>query len=332
MKTTVSFDTGSIEILLYGISQILPLKIPEVVARPPPDIFFLPSLCYPVFLFIQSHERATMTLAQKHDRLRASIRDLKSVVVAFSGGVDSTLVLALCKAVLGDRTLAVTAQSPSVAARELAVSRRLADEIGVEHRIVPTAEITDARYRENPANRCYYCKSELYGKLLAVAAERGFAYVANGINRDDLGDHRPGIGAAQEAGVVSPLADADLSKQEVRQLARELGLSNWEKPAMPCLSSRVPYGELISEEKLLMIERAEDFLLSLDFSQLRVRHLGDVARIELEKEAIPRFLTGSIQETVRRRFQEIGFRDIVLDPEGFRSGRLNEALTKTTKG
>ena len=271
-----------------------------------------------------------MNLAHKHKEMQAMLRPLGSVLVAFSGGVDSSLVLAVSKAVLGKRVLAVTAASPSVSDRELAASRAIARELGVEHQIVNTREMDNPKYRENPVNRCFYCKSELYSALRALADARGFASVVNGINKDDLGDHRPGIAAAKEAGVLSPLAG--FCKPEVRELARRIGLSVWKKPAMPCLSSRVPYGTPISTETLSMIERAEDLLFSLGFSQLRVRHLGDTARIELEKREMPRYHTGQIADTVRRRFAEIGFKHVTLDPEGFRSGRLNEGIAGTGKG
>ena len=269
-----------------------------------------------------------MTLTQKRNTLETLLRDLQSVVVAFSGGVDSALVLAMSQKALGnENVLAVTAESESLAERELRGAQKVAAEIGVEHLILRTHEMDSPEYRANPINRCYHCKSELYSKLAAIAEERNFAHIINGINKDDLGDHRPGIVAAKEFGVVSPLAQAGFDKNDVRELSRQLGLTTSEKPAMPCLSSRVPYGESISPEKLLMIERAEDLLFSLGFTQLRVRHHGEIARIELLKEEMPRIFADSIAETIQERFKQIGFKYVTLDMEGFRSGRLNEGLT-----
>lgn len=266
-----------------------------------------------------------MTFKQKQIALETHLKGLGRVVVAFSGGVDSTLVLAMSLKTLGkDNVLAVTAQSESLAERELLGAQKVAAEIGVEHLILRTQEMASPRYRENPINRCYYCKSELYSKLAAIAEQRNFTHMVNGINQDDLGDHRPGIGAAKEFGVLSPLSEAGFNKNDVREHSRQLGLTTSEKPAMPCLSSRVPYGESISPEKLLMIEQAEDLLLSLGFTQLRVRHHGELARIELLKEEMPRFLTDSLAESVQERFKQIGFKYVTLDLEGFRSGRLNE--------
>ncbi|GJL79232.1 MAG: adenine nucleotide alpha hydrolase [Nitrospinaceae bacterium] len=268
-----------------------------------------------------------MTLLQKQNVLERHLKGLKSVIVGFSGGVDSTLVLAMAHRTLGnENVLAVTAQSESLAERELKGAQQVADQIGVEHLILRTNEMASPKYRENPVNRCYYCKSELYSKLAAIAAKRNFAHIVNGINQDDLGDHRPGIVAAREFGVLSPLANAGFEKSDVRELSRHLGLTTSEKPAMPCLSSRVPYGEPISPEKLFMIERAEDLLLSLGFTQLRVRHHGDTARIELLKEEMPKIMDDSVAETVRGRFKQIGFKNVTLDLEGFRSGKLNDGL------
>lgn len=270
-----------------------------------------------------------MTLTQKQEALKNHLQDLGRVVVAFSGGVDSALILAMSLKMLGNKNvLAVTAQSESLAERELLGAQKVAAEIGVEHLILRTREMASPQYRENPINRCYYCKSELYSKLAAIAEQRNFTYMVNGINRDDLGDHRPGIDAAKEFGVLSPLAQAGFNKNDVRELSRQLGLTTSEKPAMPCLSSRVPYGESISPEKLSMIEQAEDLLLSLGFTQLRVRHHGEVARIELLKEEMPGFLADSIAENVQARFKQIGFKYVTLDLEGFRSGRLNEGHIK----
>ena len=227
-------------------------------------------------------------------------------------------------------TLAVTAQSESLAERELTAAKKLAESLGAKHLILRTNEMDSPEYRANPINRCYHCKSELYSKLKAIAGERNIAHIVNGINQDDLGDHRPGIVAAKEFGVVSPLAQSGFDKNDIRELARQIGLAVWEKPAMPCLSSRIPYGEPVSPEKLSMIERAEDVLFSLGFTELRVRHHGDIARIELSKNDMPRALTESVSTTIQERFKQIGFKYVTLDLEGFRSGRLNEGLIETT--
>ncbi len=268
-----------------------------------------------------------MTLQQKHEKLKSLFREMGSVAVAYSGGVDSALVLAVAHSVLNGKTLAVTGNSASLARRELAAAMELANTLGVEHQIIDTAEVASPDYAANPANRCYYCKTELYSRLREVAHRHNLSHRVNGTNMDDLGDHRPGLVSAREAGVRSPLCEAGFTKQDVRELARQLELPVWDKPAMPCLSSRIPYEQAVTPEKLAMIERAEDFLIALGFRQLRVRHFGDSARIELVPEDLPRFYKENLFEPVRRRFMEIGFMAVTVDPEGFRSGRLNEALS-----
>ena len=269
-----------------------------------------------------------MVLAQKRERLESSLQKLGSALVAFSGGVDSTLVLAVAHSVLGKNVLAVTAQSESLPQRELEQAARLARTLGVDHKIIATYEASSPDYLKNPVNRCYFCKSELYDKLSSVASEHKLAHILNGVNKDDLGDHRPGIFAGKEAGVLSPLADAGFNKQDVRDLAKKMGLPNWKKPAMACLSSRVPYGEAITMEKLAVIEQAEGFLYSLGFNQLRVRHHGDIARIELPQKDISRFMEKSVTDRVQQEFKKIGFKFIAVDIEGFRSGRMNESIKK----
>ena len=268
-----------------------------------------------------------MTLDQKTKKIKSLIREMDSVLVAFSGGVDSTLVLALAHDVLGEKALAVTAQSASMPDREMKACHQLAKEIGVKHLVVKTEEMSNPNYRANPANRCYHCKTELYSNLKRVAQQENISYILNGTNTDDLGDYRPGLDSAREQGVRSPLVEAGFNKQEVRELSRMMELSIWNKPAMACLSSRIPYGQPVTLEKLAMIEQAEDLLLSLGFTQVRVRHLGTLARIELDKNEMPRYQNDkSVQKAVEEKLRALGFNSVVLDPEGYRMGSLNSAL------
>ena len=268
-----------------------------------------------------------MTLEQKTKKIKSLILEMDSALVAFSGGVDSTLVLALAHDVLGEKALAVTAQSASMPDREMKACHQLAKEIGVKHLVVKTEEMSNPNYRANPANRCYHCKTELYSSLKKVAQQENILNILNGTNTDDLGDYRPGLDSAREQGVRSPLVEAEFNKQEVRELSRKMELSVWDKPAMACLSSRIPYGQPVTPEKLAMIEQAEDLLLSLGFTQVRVRHLGTLARIELDKNEIPRYQNNkSVHKAVEEKLKALGFNNVVLDPEGYRMGNLNSAL------
>ena len=268
-----------------------------------------------------------MILEEKTEKIKLLIREMGSTLVACSGGVDRTLVLALVHEVMGERTLAVTAQSASVPNREMQASRQLAKEIGARHLVVRTKEMSNPEYRANPTNRCYHCKTELYSNLKRVAEQNDISTILNGINLDDLGDYRPGIDSAREQGVRSPLVEAEFGKQDVRDLSRAMGLSIWNKPAMACLSSRIPYGQPVTPKKLFRIEQAEDLLLSFGFKQVRVRHLGTMACIELDQNEIPRYQSDeSIQISVQEKFMDLGFSCVVLNPEGYRMGSLNEAL------
>jgi uncharacterized protein len=263
-------------------------------------------------------------LAAKHRALVDVLAGLESAITAFSGGVDSSLVAYLAHSVLGARALAVTSRSESLTQEDYDLTRTLAAEWGMAYRSIKTGEIENPQYRANPVNRCYFCKSTLYRDLAALARTEGYRTILNGTNVDDLGDHRPGLEAAREFAVRSPLAECGFTKADIRALSAHLGLRNAEKPQAACLSSRVPYGFAISIPVLSQIEQAEKLLKQLGFSQLRVRHHDTVARIEVPPEEFPRVLAHRV--AIEAALTALGYRYVTLDLKGFRSGSLNEGL------
>jgi len=265
-----------------------------------------------------------MDTQQKLERLKKILTDMKSVAVAYSGGVDSTLVLKIAYDQLGEHAIGVTAVSASLPAAELEQAQSIAQQIGARHVLLTSHETDDARYLANTPDRCYFCKSEVYVELADYARENGFAYLVDGTNADDASDHRPGRQAAREQGVRSPLLEAGLTKVEIREIARQVGLPNWDKPAAACLSSRIPYGTTITLEMLSQVEQAEQVLKRLGVRQARVRHHQPVARIEVEPADFDTVLAH--REEILRQLEALGYGYVTLDLAGFRSGSLNKDL------
>ena len=267
-------------------------------------------------------------LGEKLALLQASFAKMEKALIAYSGGVDSTLVAKVAYDALGDQALAVTAISPSLLPEEFEEAKQQALEIGIRHEWVETFEMDNPNYASNPTNRCYFCKSELHDTLKPLAIERGYPFVIDGVNADDLGDYRPGIQAAKERGALSPLAECGITKAEVRQLSRQLGLSWWDKPAQPCLSSRFPYGEEITVAKLQRVGRAEIYLRRLGWQVIRVRSEADTARIEVPPKDIQQFILSVDLPKLVEAFQDFGFVYVALDLEGFQSGKLNRVIER----
>jgi len=267
-------------------------------------------------------------LQEKKDKLSAIIRDMGGCVVGFSGGVDSTLLFAVAAEVLGDRALAVTATSETYPERERREAEAFARKIGGRHRVVESEELDIPGFAENPKNRCYYCKSELFTKLRKIADEEGLPYVLDGSNLDDRGDYRPGKQAACELNVRSPLDEAGLSKDEIRALSQAMDLPTWDKPSFACLSSRFPYGTAITREKVSQVGRAEESLRDLGLRTIRVRHHGDMARIELGPAEFEQVVNG-LRDEVIRLVKNAGYTYVALDLQGYRTGSMNEVLEKS---
>ncbi|MBM4277964.1 MAG: ATP-dependent sacrificial sulfur transferase LarE [Deltaproteobacteria bacterium] len=266
-------------------------------------------------------------LKNKIEKLKEIFQSVGKVVVAFSGGVDSTFLLRMARDTLGaGNVLAVTALSPLYPERELNVAKKMATEMGVKHTLIESNELEIDGFSKNPIDRCYLCKRELFDELIKVAQQKNLSSVIEGSTLDDEKDYRPGKKAIRELGIRSPLVEASFTKADVREVSKSLGLPTWDKPSFACLASRFPYGEEITEEGLKRVNEAEDFLIGLGFKQVRVRHYKDLARIEIYKEEIEKLLDGTTREKVVERLKKIGYQYITLDLQGFRSGSMNEVL------
>ena len=267
-----------------------------------------------------------MMIQNKHEKLKQYLRELESIAIAFSGGVDSTFLLKTAHDVLGDKLIAVTARSCSFPERELNEAVNFCKAEGIRHFICDSEELDIEGFSENPVNRCYLCKKELFTKILNTAKEHGIVHVAEGSNTDDDGDYRPGHIAIKELGIKSPMRYAELSKQEIRELSKEIGLLTWEKQSFACLASRFPYGESITVERLSMIDKAEQLLIDLGFRQLRVRYHKDLARIETDEAGFKLLENKELREKIYHEFKQIGFTYVAADLLGYRMGSMNEGL------
>ena len=270
---------------------------------------------------------AAAQLGEKLAALSARLAACDSLVVAYSGGVDSAYLAFMASRLLGAQALAVTAESPSYPERHRAMAVRVARDFGLRHEFIATAELSSPAYRANGPDRCYHCKHELFTHLSALASARGFATVADGSNADDRGDYRPGRRAAREFGVISPLDDAGLTKDEIRALSHEAGLPTWDEPASACLSSRIPYHSEVTEDKLRVIELAEEAVRAIGFRVLRVRHHGELARVEIGRDEMARAVVPEVAAAIDGALRQLGFRFVTLDLKGYRLGSLNEGLS-----
>jgi uncharacterized protein len=263
---------------------------------------------------------------EKLENLQKALRSLGSLTVAFSGGGDSTFLLQVAHDVLGNRVLAVMIRSPLNPVREFLDSVRFVTDNDIPHDVIALAERDFEGFADNPPNRCYLCKRQLFSRIVALARERGIPHVADGSNIDDLGDYRPGAQALRELGIMSPLQAAQMTKADIRQLSKEMDLPTWDKPALACLATRLPYGQKITKEKLSTVDQAEQVLTALGFKQIRVRHHGDIARIEVAPEERTRFLDAGLMDRIYKEFKKLGFTFTALDLKGYRTGSMNETI------
>ena len=269
-----------------------------------------------------------MNLQEKEQKLEGLLHELKRVLVAYSGGVDSAYLAWKAHQVLGNNALAVTAESPSVPSHQRRMALQVAAQFGFPHEVIRTDEVENPEYRENPPNRCYFCKDELFSRLSSLARERAFACVLDGLNADDLGDYRPGRSAAEQHGVRSPLVEVGLTKEEIRELSRHAGLPTADQPASACLASRFPYGVKITDEKLRLVDRGEEALRAMGFRVFRVRHHEEMVRLEFGREDLVRALNPKMAADLTAVFKGLGYRFVTLDLEGYRSGSANEVLVR----
>ncbi|MEW6126153.1 MAG: ATP-dependent sacrificial sulfur transferase LarE [Acidobacteriota bacterium] len=272
--------------------------------------------------------RIALSAQAKEQNLRALLRSYGSVIVAFSGGVDSAYLAYIAHSELGARALALTGDSASYPTFQRELADKLTSQFGIRHEIIFTEEFADANYTSNPPNRCYFCKSELYSKINTLAAERDFKVICDGTNADDIGDYRPGREAARELGVRSPLLECGMTKADIRERSHRAGLPTWDEPASACLSSRIPYGQMVTLEKLSMVDRAESALRKMGFRQVRVRHHQEIARIEISETELPRALNIETTQQMSATLKALGFKYVALDLDGYRTGSLNETLKK----